>query len=230
MIDIYGGSAMEKEKLLKEIEKSNDLNELYQLWNDFKVHLENQPSLLELGQLFGFNYHLQEKFNLLSNLFIQEKKYLESIQFHQDFINYFKDDKYLCPFYKNLALSYYYQDSTKGISYFQKLLEEYPYDYEIMDAYFTCLYKQNKPQELKEMIQKHLPLSIEYNIETENIIRHVVELFKDMNEEDLALRYAQIERKQNNFGKRKPTKVIKIGRNDPCPCGSGKKYKKCCGK
>ncbi len=23
---------------------------------------------------------------------------------------------------------------------------------------------------------------------------------------------------------------VKIGRNDPCPCGSGKKYKKCCGK
>jgi uncharacterized protein YecA (UPF0149 family) len=21
----------------------------------------------------------------------------------------------------------------------------------------------------------------------------------------------------------------KAGRNDPCPCGSGKKYKKCCG-
>jgi uncharacterized protein len=25
----------------------------------------------------------------------------------------------------------------------------------------------------------------------------------------------------NSFGK--------VGRNDPCPCGSGKKYKKCCG-
>lgn len=25
-------------------------------------------------------------------------------------------------------------------------------------------------------------------------------------------------------------KEDKIGRNDPCPCGSGKKYKKCCGK
>ncbi len=24
--------------------------------------------------------------------------------------------------------------------------------------------------------------------------------------------------------------AVKIGRNDPCPCGSGKKYKKCCGK
>ena len=26
------------------------------------------------------------------------------------------------------------------------------------------------------------------------------------------------------------TKSQKVGRNDPCPCGSGKKYKKCCGK
>ncbi|NBC14099.1 MAG: hypothetical protein GVY09_12290, partial [Gammaproteobacteria bacterium] len=23
--------------------------------------------------------------------------------------------------------------------------------------------------------------------------------------------------------------TAKVGRNDPCPCGSGKKYKKCCG-
>lgn len=26
-----------------------------------------------------------------------------------------------------------------------------------------------------------------------------------------------------------PVRVFKVGRNDPCPCGSGKKYKKCCG-
>lgn len=30
--------------------------------------------------------------------------------------------------------------------------------------------------------------------------------------------------------KARPVRVEdKIGRNDPCPCGSGKKYKKCCG-
>lgn len=32
-----------------------------------------------------------------------------------------------------------------------------------------------------------------------------------------------------NWPKPKHTE-IKVGRNDPCPCGSGKKYKKCCGK
>ncbi|MBC8269714.1 MAG: SEC-C domain-containing protein [Rhodospirillaceae bacterium] len=26
-----------------------------------------------------------------------------------------------------------------------------------------------------------------------------------------------------------PRDVVKVGRNEPCPCGSGKKFKKCCG-
>lgn len=26
-----------------------------------------------------------------------------------------------------------------------------------------------------------------------------------------------------------PRQVDKVGRNDPCPCGSGRKFKKCCG-
>ncbi len=30
--------------------------------------------------------------------------------------------------------------------------------------------------------------------------------------------------------KQTPKKTEKIGRNEPCPCGSGKKYKQCCGK
>lgn len=32
------------------------------------------------------------------------------------------------------------------------------------------------------------------------------------------------------FKKGDPVQVDKIGRNEPCACGSGKKYKKCCGK
>jgi preprotein translocase subunit SecA len=30
--------------------------------------------------------------------------------------------------------------------------------------------------------------------------------------------------------KKQPRHVKKVGRNDPCPCGSGKKYKNCCGR
>jgi preprotein translocase subunit SecA len=34
----------------------------------------------------------------------------------------------------------------------------------------------------------------------------------------------------DNEGRKMPVKVEKkVGRNDPCPCGSGKKYKNCHG-
>ena len=35
---------------------------------------------------------------------------------------------------------------------------------------------------------------------------------------------------EDKVSKKQPVKKQKIGRNDPCPCGSGKKYKQCCGK
>ena len=34
----------------------------------------------------------------------------------------------------------------------------------------------------------------------------------------------------NKVKKQQPKRVAKVGRNDACPCGSGKKYKQCCGK
>lgn len=38
-----------------------------------------------------------------------------------------------------------------------------------------------------------------------------------------------IKRALISAGYMKLNNKIKIGRNKPCPCGSGKKYKKCCG-
>ncbi|MDD5020908.1 MAG: SEC-C metal-binding domain-containing protein, partial [Endomicrobiaceae bacterium] len=38
-----------------------------------------------------------------------------------------------------------------------------------------------------------------------------------------------VEKENNNKSKINAKDIKKIGRNDPCPCGSGKKYKKCCG-
>ncbi len=40
----------------------------------------------------------------------------------------------------------------------------------------------------------------------------------------------QITNDSNETIKKQPKKSEKIGRNDPCPCGSGRKYKQCCGK
>ena len=43
---------------------------------------------------------------------------------------------------------------------------------------------------------------------------------------------AEVEGRLRLAGERQPVRAAgkKVGRNDPCPCGSGKKYKKCCGR
>jgi len=52
-------------------------------------------------------------------------------------------------------------------------------------------------------------------------------------EEEKRINLEQLSTNKGDDGglKSKPKKrtSVKIGRNDPCPCGSGKKYKKCCG-
>ena len=53
---------------------------------------------------------------------------------------------------------------------------------------------------------------------------------------DAAKNKAQSQRQTNRINNKQPQKVETVvkpdepGRNDPCPCGSGKKYKKCCGR
>jgi len=46
----------------------------------------------------------------------------------------------------------------------------------------------------------------------------------------MAERPASLDDLENESAKKPEHKRKKVGRNDPCPCGSGKKYKKCCGR
>lgn len=58
----------------------------------------------------------------------------------------------------------------------------------------------------------------------------VVTLFPDAMREyaHLGRSIYQARREAGDFGTEPPARPT-IGRNDPCPCGSGKKFKKCCG-
>ncbi|WP_246628562.1 SEC-C metal-binding domain-containing protein [Methylomagnum ishizawai] len=52
--------------------------------------------------------------------------------------------------------------------------------------------------------------------------------------QELKQRQQRLKLLYSNFLKAHPIRQVsidkKVGRNDPCPCGSGKKFKKCCGK
>ena len=61
-------------------------------------------------------------------------------------------------------------------------------------------------------------------------------LFKIQVQKQEAIRRESEKQMQLNYNRGEGTSSVqpvrrgkKVGRNEPCPCGSGKKYKKCCG-
>jgi len=70
-----------------------------------------------------------------------------------------------------------------------------------------------------------------------DVIARIVELYKRKQEPDKVREYKMLMNKlmpsatkKSLYYKPSPIKKpVKTGRNEPCPCGSGKKYKKCCG-
>lgn len=91
---------------------------------------------------------------------------------------------------------------------------------------------------------------IEYQFESYNLFTEMMDRVKDtfteqvfrvrvMTERARTERRMQLQRPEFSAAHtstnapaapRQPMKVAKVGRNDPCPCGSGKKYKYCHGR
>ncbi|NLI39195.1 MAG: preprotein translocase subunit SecA, partial [Clostridiaceae bacterium] len=69
-----------------------------------------------------------------------------------------------------------------------------------------------------------------------NIQQDTVKMLLHIKKENIVVQRQQVARETSAIHgeaqrTRQPKKreATKVGRNDPCPCGSGKKYKKCCG-
>lgn len=129
---------------------------------------------------------------------------------------------------------------------------EYAYEYEIME-YFSK-YKASIKR-LEKLYPNLYKIRLDFftkvrNADTRKKLRkeyeekydkysYILDKFNDfyMNGEDNFYGNLQFEEDEDygyddDIEVQKPfvREKIKIGRNDPCPCGSGKKYKKCCGK
>jgi tetratricopeptide (TPR) repeat protein len=68
-----------------------------------------------------------------------------------------------------------------------------------------------------------------------DVADRLVELYEEIGDPAKAKEYKAIQSElikeeimDNLSHNPSPVRVVKVGRNEPCPCGSGKKYKKCC--
>lgn len=115
----------------------------------------------------------------------------------------------------------------------KELAEKYGVDLMIMvgflDGINDSLKEANPIEEMAEDTQVNL------GYDPEKLYWHMVEAkaqwLYELPQWDALLtpeRRKELYKDQKNSGTIR--KGEKIGRNDPCPCGSGKKYKKCCGR
>ena len=79
----------------------------------------------------------------------------------------------------------------------------------------VVVYKREAYDMFEEMVQ---------NIQ-ETVVRHLLAVRLEVREER-----QQVAKEAGTNEKHSTIRKVKVGRNDPCPCGSGKKYKQCCGR
>ena len=98
-----------------------------------------------------------------------------------------------------------------------------------LDGINDSLKEANPIEEMDENTQ--VSLDIDFEKLYYNMVGCRAEWLYNLKEWDDIL--TEERRKELYKESRNSTTVVKgkkIGRNDPCPCGSGKKYKKCCGR
>lgn len=106
---------------------------------------------------------------------------------------------------------------------------------------------EKKPkQSIEERLEKELdslPAMFKSKLKDPAVKQRFIDIAKRMEQDGVDFKSIRAMKKwmeahkaefQNPNGEVKKVQTVvhqgpKIGRNDPCPCGSGKKYKKCCG-
>ena len=127
------------------------------------------------------------------------------------------------------------------VNIFEEWLSQEPNNMIAVNSYLYCLTTAGKAEKAKEVAKQYITEDMECDIDTETMFYRAQSLFEEAGDD----RQAEVYRKKiSAFHSKcldmaktyetevrgfKPGQERKVYPNDPCPCGSGKKYKKCCG-
>ena len=115
----------------------------------------------------------------------------------------------------------------------KELAEKYNTNIQIMTGFLDGIDESLKtPNNIEEM-DENTEVTLDFDLEMlyKNMVGCEAEWLYTLPEWDNLL---TAERRKELFKEQKSSRTVvkppKVGRNDPCPCGSGRKYKQCCGK
>jgi len=207
----------------------NNLANLYKLLHKYSEALELYKKSLTIREHFLGEEHLlvAQSYNNLGTLYLNIRKYQEALMFLKKALSleiklFGKEDIAVATTYNNLGTIYIeIQDYEKGFYFHQKSLgiREKVLGNNHLDtaqSYTNLSYYYSQVKEYP-IAYKYMKKAIK--IKKKNLPESHPDLIQSINSLSVLSKYLS---SSNNH--------IKIARNEPCPCGSGKKYKKCCGK
>lgn len=148
--------------------------------------------------------------------------------------------------------------TEEGDEWFHRWLEEEPDSGNCVNAYAFCYQMQGNLEKALGILEAHLPKEEMIDLKYENLYIRAADLYEAVGNQEKAEHYSELLKKMQEEKRKvyssgwenenwddedwdeeawydrpvqKPVvKEKKIYPNDPCPCGSGRKYKKCCGR
>ncbi|MFQ5639954.1 MAG: SEC-C metal-binding domain-containing protein [bacterium] len=180
----------------------------------------------------------------LGNAGAEDEKFIrDRILFCEEFISRFlHEDSLMIENMKRTLAESYSQigEMERAESLYKKWLKDDPEWGWGWIGWSDCYWLQNRDDNIFKMAEKILKegISIASVRDRQDIYDRLESLYSERGREKDA---EEIRQKTNVLSHRiknglqknqnlQKVKKIKVGRNDPCPCGSGKKFKKCCGK
>lgn len=192
------------------------------------------PEMFEVGDGKEKDYLLNSLFSALHRFTQQNTDGILSFPFG-DHIQY-KDLQSIREWVYGFFLAISLRPKVWGMDYLVEAMNEAPQGHTLEMAKCTAvLLGIICPEKIPEL----LPPSTESDSIVEvNLAKSLAELYKLVPKVVYTLQYyANAARDRSKIqpigipaGPIAPRSVEKVGRNDPCTCGSGAKYKKCCGK
>lgn len=207
----------------------DDFLEIYNLQNNKKITKQELMSIIKSEEIndnfFDYNmgYIVHSCFdgilNEINENIISAEDKSRYIPEKEELLKYENEMYYETSPYSKIMIKFFIEEMEMDINNAMELVEDL-----VLQIKLGC-----RMQDLVDTI------GIEYGEfeseeQTEKIIPILIDLFNNTRKwyNNGMLSKEMRERKKQNGNS--PRKVVKIGRNEPCPCGSDKKYKKCCGK
>ena len=198
------------------------------LFREFVEHIERQGYLTEevyketlasaYASLESYEYYGDSKVSLLAKT-ILKLGYDKTYTIQNVALESMKKNLHLDVLMNDWYLTQYYEEHEKEFSY---IAQKYPYSYRLIaDVVKEVKSDANKKAEsLLDEMMNH----VTEGTTKEQLLQVLTKSYTNLMSKE--------EKPQTVFaGKGSYRRSSeKIGRNDPCPCGSGKKYKHCCGK